>query len=259
MSEVIVIVESRADWQIATELANRVLVETIDWLEEENLQYMFQWSGLEEGTEYSCWKDIKKIMRDVRPPKFKLGFLGQTRDGKKFKPDGVAAMKVLKLVRFLQKTRDIQAVFLIRDLDNQPDRRKGLEQARQEHCDRQPQLEVILGTADPKREAWVLNGFIPENPQEAQILTEITTQLAFDPCTEAHKLRSTAKEGSDRYRNPKIILEQIIGKNEEREQQCWRNTDLAILRDRGVETYLTTYLNEIEQRFALLFRNKILT
>ncbi|MEM9540825.1 MAG: hypothetical protein AAGA60_15130 [Cyanobacteria bacterium P01_E01_bin.42] len=251
MSEVIVVVESRADWQIASSVANRVLVETIDWLDEENIQYMFRWSGLEEGTEYSCWKDIKKIIRDVRSPKFKLGFLGRTRDGKKFKPDGVAAMKVLNLVRFLQKTRDIKAVLFIRDLDNQPDRRNGLEQARQEHRDRQPILEIILGTAYPKREAWVLNGFIPETPQETQILAEITTQLSFDPCTKAHKLHSTSRDERERQRNPKIILEQLIGKSWQREQKCWQNTDLAILRDRGIQTGLTTYLNEIQERFTL--------
>lgn len=53
----------------------------------------------------------------------------------------------------MQKTREIKAILFIRDLDNQPDRRQGLEQARTEHRDRQPQLEIIIGTANPKREA----------------------------------------------------------------------------------------------------------
>lgn len=115
-----------------------------------------------------------------------------------------------------------------------------------------PTLLFAILTINPKREAWVLNGFISETPQEAQILAEITTQLSFDPCTEAHKLRSTSKEDSDRQRNPKIILEQLIGKNQKREQQCWQNTDLIILCDRGVETSLTIYLSEIKERLSLV-------
>ena len=57
MSEFVVIVESRADSEIATKLAERVLLEKIEWLDHdyEQLQYHFQWSGLKENTEYSCW------------------------------------------------------------------------------------------------------------------------------------------------------------------------------------------------------------
>ena len=59
--EFIVIVESSADARTATKLAERVLVEKIDWLDAEMLQHHFQWSGLEAGTENSCWKNIDDI------------------------------------------------------------------------------------------------------------------------------------------------------------------------------------------------------
>jgi len=62
MFEAILIVEGSSDVQTATKLAERVLLENIDWLEPELLENLFCWSGLESETSYSCWKDIKHII-----------------------------------------------------------------------------------------------------------------------------------------------------------------------------------------------------
>jgi len=249
MIEFVVIVESSADARTSTRLADRILVEKIDWLEPEMLQHLFQWSGLEAGTENSCWKNINQIIDNFqqslgfRPPRY----LGHRKDGA-LKADGAAAIKILNLVRFIQKTRQIEAVLLIRDLDNQPERRQGIEQARSEHIDRQPKLAIIIGTADRMREAWVLNGFIPSNQQEKQILQEITTELTFNPCEESHRLRSNSWEEPDRIRNPKVVVEKLTGGRMEREQQCWEETSLEYLREKGDRTGLTAYIKEIEAR-----------
>ncbi|MEG4486418.1 hypothetical protein [Microcoleus sp. D2_18a_B4] len=249
MIEFVVIVESSADARTATKLADRLLVDKIDWLEPGQLQYLFRWSGLQENTEHSCWQDINQIIHNLqqslgfRPPRY----LGHGKDGA-LKADGAAAIKILNLVRFLQKTRQIKAVILIRDLDNQPQRREGIEQARSEHINRQPKLEIIIGTADRMREAWVLNGFIPSNQEEEQILQEITAQLTFNPCNESHKLRSNSWKEPDRIRNPKVVVEKLTGGKMEREQQCWEETSLELLRKNGVNTGLTAYINEIEER-----------
>lgn len=249
MIEFVVIVESSADARTAIKLADRVLGEKIEWLEPEMLQHLFQWSGLETGTEHSCWKNINQIIDNFqensgfRPPRY----LGHTKN-RPLKADGAAAIKVLNLIRFIQKTRQIKAVLLIRDLDNQPDRREGIEQARSEHIHRQPKLEIVIGTADRMREAWVLNGFIPSNPEETRILEEIKTELNFDPCEESHKLRSNSREKPDRLRNPKVVVEKLTGGNMEREQLCWEETSLEVLRTRGMQTGLTAYIDEIEKR-----------
>jgi len=249
MIEFVVIVESSADARTATKLAERLLVEKVEWLEHETLQYHFQWSGLQENTEHSCWQDINQIIQNLkqslgfRPPRY----LGHGKDGA-LKADGAAAIKILNLVRFLQKTRQIKAVLLIRDLDNQSERREGIEQARSEHINRQPKLEIIIGTADRMREAWVLNGFIPSNQQEKQILQEITTELRFNPCDESHRLCSNSWEERDRLRNPKVVVEKLTGGKMEREQQCWEETPLEYLREKGVHTGLTAYIKEIEAR-----------
>jgi hypothetical protein len=252
--EFIVIVESGADARIATKLAERILRKQFDWLDDDSLQYYFKWTGLEEGREYSCWRDIKKIIDDAKQQlKYKEPrFLGHDSKGVPFKADGARAMKALNLVRFLQKTREIKAVLLIRDLDNQPERKEGLEQARSEHINRKLKLEIVIGASDTKREAWVLNGFIPSNQPEEKNLELIKTQLSFDPCLESHRLRSTSEEEPERIRNAKVILEQLTNDDTEREKLCWEDTSLEILRERGVNTGLTDYLQEVEERLAAI-------
>jgi hypothetical protein len=249
MIEFVVIVESSADARTATKLAERILVEKIDWLEPEMLQHLVQWSGLEAGTENSYWKNISHIIErekesGFQPPRF----LRRDKQGQKtLQPDGANTIKILNLVSYLQKTRQIKAVLLIRDLDNQPQRREGIEQARSEHINRQHKLEIIIGTADRMREAWVLNGFIPSNQEEERILQEITTQLTFNPCEESHRLRNSLTK-ADRIRNPKVVVEKLTGGRMEREQQCWEETSLEYLRQKGVHTGLTAYIKEIEAR-----------
>ncbi|WRH67249.1 MAG: hypothetical protein RSE13_02015 [Planktothrix sp. GU0601_MAG3] len=143
MTEFIVIVESSADARTATKLAERILVEKIKWLEDEQLQYLFRWSGLEAGTENSCWTDIVDITQRLSD-QFKLP---KIRSNGKLKTDGQSASKVMQLINFLQykQNRDIKAVIFIRDLDNQPQRKEHIKQARSEHKD---QLEIVIGTAD---------------------------------------------------------------------------------------------------------------
>jgi hypothetical protein len=246
MIEFVVIVESSADARTATKLADRILVQKIDWLDPEMLQHLYQWSGLEAGTENSCWKNIDDITKRFAD-QFKFPTI---RSNGKFKSDGQSANKIIKLISFLQykQKREIKAVIFIRDLDNQPERRKHIEQVRSELINQQPKLAIIIGTADRMREAWVLNGFIPSNPEEKQILQKITTELSFDPCKESHRLRSNSLEEPDRIRNPKVVVEKLTGGQMEREQQCWEETNLEHLREKGVQTGLTAYICEIEER-----------
>lgn len=250
MLEFVVIVESSADARIATKLAERVLVEKVDWLEHEMLQYLFEWSGLEASTENSCWKNIDDITKRLSD-KFKFPII---RSNGKFKSDGQSTNKIMKLISFLKhkQNRDIQAVILMRDLDNQPQRREHIEQARLEHINQQSKLKVVIGTADRMREAWVLNGFTPLNLEETQILEEIKTKLKFDPCEEAHKLRSNSWEEPDRVRNPKVAIAKLTGGDSSREQKCWEETSLDLLRARGKYTGLTVYLDEIEQLISVI-------
>jgi hypothetical protein len=242
MPEFIVIVESRADEEISTKLAERVLLEKVDWLkelEEDTLRDLIKWRGLDLSTKCSRWCDIDAIIEHIsNEGKFKFPMI-------RGKTDRKPARKVMKFISFLQYKlkRDIKAVIFIRDLDNEPKRREYIGQARSEY---EGELEIVIGTPDRMREAWVLNGFMPLNPEEEKTLKEITKKLNFNPCTEAHRLRSTSSD----ERDPKVVVKKLTDGDYSREQQCWEETNLEILRSRGKSTGLTDYLDEIGQRLV---------
>jgi hypothetical protein len=252
MLEFVVIVESGADAETATTLAERVLVEEIERLDVEQLPHLCHWCGLQQNTNFSCWKDIAHIVKQTtryRPPRF----IGHRR-GESLKADGATSIKIFNLIVYLRQKedREIKAVLLIRDLDNQPERREGMEQARAQYSGRQPALKIVIGTADRMREAWVLNGFVPNDSTEEERLEAIRSQLNFDPCVEAHRLRSISAAEPDRFKNPKVVLRELTGGNNLREKRCWEETPLAQLRERGQDTGLTAYLEEVEQRLVPL-------
>jgi hypothetical protein len=49
-------------------------------------------------------------------------------------------------------------------------------------------------------------------------------------------------------RNAKVVVAQLTDGNMEREKLCWEDTDLKVLREIGVHTGLTDYMQEVEQR-----------
>ena len=256
MIEFCLIVEDEADARIAAGLAERVLLENIEWLEAEHLPHMFEWCGLEKSTEYSRWQDISDIVeqfkrRGLRIPKY----LGHGKDGP-LKADGAASMKILNLLGLLQYKMDrpIKAVLFIRDLDNQPERRAGMEQTRAEQADARASLQVIIGSPDRTREAWVLNGFVPVTPEEQRRLNELKEKLSFDPCEQAHRLRSASFLEPERLRNPKVAVERLTGGDPLRERRCWEETSLDKLRSIGRETGLTQYLTEVWQHLPPLLK-----
>jgi hypothetical protein len=205
------------------------------------------WSGLIEGSGSSHWKDTRDILAQAEKKGIKLPRY-RSSGGTPRKADGAATKKILNLINQLQRQRDIAAVIFIRDLDDQPERREGLDQARQEHGN--PSLAIVIGTADRNREAWVLNGFEAQSPQEQRILKDIAKDLKFDPCLEAHRLQSASKIDPDRRRNPKHVLEQLTGGDHDREQRCWQETDLDVLQKRGTKTGLTKYLAEVKEHLS---------
>lgn len=239
----IVIVEGRTDARTACDLADRVLVERGPfWLDASTRDVMRAWSGLAENTKYTTWSDVKQLAKEhgVR----NLGFLSTGKPGG---IDSAQGRKAIILHNRLTRDRNAPALLLIRDLDNQPERRHGLEQARNEP--ESEDLTVVIGVANPEREAWVLNGFEPASQDEADRLAELQDELSFDPCTEAERLRGSRGE----RRSAKRVLDVLTSGSTARETQCWQTTDLAVLEERGQATGLSDYLDEIEEYVLPLF------
>ena len=121
-----------------------------------------------------------------------------------------------------------------------------LKRARDEH----PwPFSVVLATPCTKRECWILNGFEPRNRDEKAALEGVRQKLVFDPCSAGDRLTAEGKKGK---KNAKVILEKVLGVKPDsaREDACWRETNLDLLRARGRGTLLAAYLGEVVDRLV---------
>ena len=235
----VVVYEGQPDFITATELADRVLVREVDWLDESLLDSQRQWLDTDPNGRPMQWKSVGKYALEVGIRKY--GHF----DGRRGEPDAIAARKAIAYVR--RTFDDFRVIILVRDADNQTERLKGLEQARAEF----PSDCTVLAVAIPKRECWIICGFDPKDDNERQLLEAETEKLGTNPCLNSHDLRAgtaTAK------RNPKRVLAVLTGRDWERQRQCWLNTDLAVLENRGQNNGLADYFNEIKTHIAPLLR-----
>jgi hypothetical protein len=244
MREFVIVVEAEADARQVCSLANRIFQEgTPQQVDENSPPTLPNWSGLEPSTPFTKWTEIKELALRYNMPRYRR---------RTSEPQGsyyAQSQKVVWLVDRLRMARIIDALILACDLDNEHDqRRTSLKQTKYEA---QARLIVVLATPNPKREAWVLNGFICAGRHEERELASLRRKLKFDPCLEAHRLRYASRT-SLTDRDPKGIVRRLTGGNWEREQQCWDQTDLSILHERGTETYLTEFLDEVKDRLLPL-------
>lgn len=244
MIEIAVVVEAEADARIVCGLADRLLLEEgPSWVEDHLLPVIRNWSGLEEGSSFTKWTRIDDFFGQFP----RLRYRRRASEQKK-QPYYATARKAIILTPLLRRqTPDV--LILMCDLDSQQERRDGLMQARE---DEQTHLTIVIATPNPKREAWVLNGFICENEREQAELAFIRQEIKFDPCLQAERLRY-ASQTSRPERNPKDILHRLTNGDHERKERCWADTPLTILRERGEATLLKDFLDEIGNALLPLF------
>jgi hypothetical protein len=235
-----VVHEAPADFQTATELADRVLVESIDWLEDDGLEHQRIWLQEASGVPLT-WKRIKQSALDAG-----IDAIGHF-DGEPAEPDARAARRAILYLRYA--VPDLAAVMLIRDQDDQPERRAGLEQARRQEEDG-GRLPVVVGLAVVERESWVISGFDPQDDVETSRLAAERRGLGFDPRLRSHEL--TACKADNATRSPKRVLRALCAGDADRERRCWRETLLATLRDRGAENGMGAFLDEVRTDLARL-------
>jgi hypothetical protein len=241
-----VVCESPADKETACALADRVLCEQVEWIDEPVLDAFRIWRGRLASEALLTWTDVADLAREH---KLRLPHGFKTVRGSA--PDELAARRAVRLL-YMSPDRPA-AILLIRDDDRQTDRKAGLERAREEAGQAFADLgPIVIGLAHLKRECWVLVGFIPHDESERERLAELEKQLGFHPCREAERL--TAKHDHEE-RSAKRILAILTDSVRERECQCWEATPLSELEDRGVKTGLADYLTEVKARLVPLFRH----
>ena len=237
--------EAPADRQIAQVLADRVVVENIDWAED-ILDSLREWcnSMTTNGQNWLLeWTSIKHLAEALN-----IRIRGHF-NGEPAAPDAATARRA---VLVLQKVISPEAVFLIRDADNHQSRKVGLEQARQHFKDHA--LKVVIGLANAEREAWVLAGYEAKDERERELLARERQLLGFDPCERSEEL--TAGRDDTAKRSPKRVLSVLSNGSKEREQECWTQTTLETLRQRGEANGLSDYLHEIETSIVPLLTGR---
>ena len=238
-----VVCEARADFRTATSLAERVIRERVDWVDEDLLTDCRLWWAWDDANPFLLWADAKALAREAGIPPSHGHFDGRPAD-----PDPHAARRALRLLRWKNGGRPLDGVLLIRDDDGEARRRSGLEQARE--AETHIQDGIVISLARSKRECWVLAGYDPGDPGEIELLAEIRAELGFDPREGSHQL--TAKHDQDK-RSAKRVLGILTGSDWEREARCWEQSPLDLLRERGRGSGLADFLDEVVSRLVPLF------
>lgn len=253
--EFILIVEADADYKTAAGIAERVLQENApQWLTDllqDQPDILFSWTGLEDGIGFSCWSHFEAIAKKLKAEGYRFPkFNGQFSDGPTNLDYPVARNIVYLVNQYLKasKNRNIGAIVLIRDEDNQPERFATLCRLRDDLTRRGFQMPIVIGVANPEREAWILNGYEAKTAAEKQVLQDIKRRIGLDPCLEAHRLRGKSNQPGTEDRDIKRILQALTQGDPLREEQCWQETALDILIERGQKTGLSQYIEEIESR-----------
>lgn len=223
-----VVAEARADAVIATRLADRVALYHVDWLDGV-MDSMRTWKGFEAGATYTKWTRIKHLAAEYRH--------GLRTHGRGQGAAKQEAEKAIRLCSLLAEPEPPDCILLVRDSDNDEGRRDAFRSVAGQ---RNP--VVLVAMPHPKREAWVLAGFIPVNAAEASALGSLRAELGFDPTERAQEL-TAAPEGAKR--NAKRVLRQLVEGDSQREAVCWESADLATLKARGQETGLAEFLDSL--------------
>lgn len=234
-----VVCEADADRRTACDLADRVLLENVDWLQPETQADILRWRGLDATGELLSWKLVaseahRKCLRVRGRFRSSPGAFDERR-----------ARLALRL--FLIQDKPPDAVLLVRDTDDQEERIPSLERVR---TSSDWPFAVILATPHPKRECWVLAGFDPTDAREEKALAEVRKDLGFDPRLEAERLTAEGRKGT---KNAKNVLERLLVPGSPREESCWQETDLRLLAERGGGSRLKDYLEELLRILVPLF------
>jgi hypothetical protein len=239
----LLIVEDRAHALAAQVLADRVLIECgPDWIGAETIDGLRQWSGLAPNTELTRWTEL-----DALSKRHRLRIHGRSAG-----PDHVATRKVLELAQRMDDAdAPITALLLLRDLDNQPERRDGIQTAVQESDGALP-FAVIIGTANPEAKAWLLNGFVPQGSGEATCLEQLCRELSLDPVREPDRLRGDRRR-PDSQRDIKAVLARLTGDDRAREERCLTETPLNVLAERGTTSGLCAFLFDLHAQLLPCF------
>jgi hypothetical protein len=216
------------------------------WLKDdpENIEGLREWTGLDANTQFTTLSRLKEISKDKYKSALRgAGPLGFSTSG----PHGYEWNSVRKvMILSLLGSPPIPAVIIYcRDMDQQSPERTASIEAAIEAMPNRP-FAVVPALANPKREAWILNGFIAKNAPERRRLKSLRDELKFDPCEKAENLDASAHGA---LKDAKRVLKKLTEDNRDRELECL-NAPWKTLRKRGKSTGLTDFLEHVKERIV---------
>ncbi len=225
--------EADSDFRAVSTLIDRLLLENVPWAEQDHLVHLRQFVA--ENPLYR-WTRIQNIPASILSKKLRVT-PGKFR-GEPGAPDALLARKTIVLLNSLNPQPQILVV--MRDVDLEPGRQTGWNQARNEYHGNPP---LILGIAIIKRENWILAGFLSRNEDEQLRLQAERQTLGYDPSLNPSHANSHER-GSKHC--PKRVLTNLVGPaGVERELACLRDTPMEELEARGENIGLKQFLIEI--------------
>jgi hypothetical protein len=233
---IVLVVEGTSDVRVVRGFAERALLEKSADFDSS----LLTWRGLDDGREFLQWSRILRIMQERRIGRRYGHFEGEISG----EPYAHQARNALTLCHEIGMPL---AVILVCDEDSQPERIEGLNQAREDHKKfYEPDYPIVVGVANPCREAWVLCGFEARDSEKQKLLDK-TRELTFDPTRDSHKLTT-----ADTVRNAKRVLESLIGSDFDREVRCWNETNFEHFFNHGTQCGLKAYLEEVQEHLSPL-------
>jgi hypothetical protein len=254
--KLILFCEAPADQRMAAALTDRVLSEDgpswVSDLMDMDPKLVREWSSDDLQRSYFDLHAISKYLQ-----KYKVRPLLGHFDGKPGSADAQMARNIFWLVRAMDRNQQSNsthdAVLIVRDMDNQSEaRRTGLNQAHTE-ASTWASFKIVIGCPDPEHETWLLASFDAENEEEKRRLEDLRQELGFCPVREAH-LANATEDGAKK--NPKRLVDVLIGKDPERRDRCL-TLSLDELRNRGKESRLTAFLDELREQLLPLLTQSI--
>ena len=253
MLEFVLVAEGKNDEHVIPCLVDRVLCEGEDWIQdnfEDDPERLWKWTAIESDPvyRYTSWKQIPKLADQYKK---RLRIFRRPGEGDRT----AETRKAIALCVLLREPGTTDALILARDLDkDKPDEhRKAMEEARTEAYNKVAQIfPIVLATPRLVLEAWMLHGFVCESEYEENQLKALRQEFGFDPCTHGHDLHpDDAKDVIG-----KLISDANGNKNLERRARCWDKDKLKTLRERGKDSHLADFLNEVEKHLLPLLTGK---
>jgi hypothetical protein len=255
--------EARADRDTAACLTDRVILEHYGedkggWISAQQLDDFRRYRGLyPDGDEFLVWKQIhsRADAKAIKP--LRGTFAGYYPSHE----DELNILRALHLLLF-HSSKPPDGIIFLRDTDNEEERKKGLEAAR-EKLEKLPGAAItpiVIGVAHTKRECWHIAGFEPDRADEGRRLVEQQrldslrdgNDLGFDPRSCSEELTAKHDAGND-TRSAKRVLGVLTDDDFERERRCLTDLTLDELAHRGQNNGLAAFLTEVRERLLPLF------